>query len=152
MEYKPTHKQLVQRVARWFKSKHRSSIVMTEFSTSARETPDIIVWESGAKSVLVECKISRADFLSDKEKFFRKYEGYGMGDYRYYAAPVGMIKPEDLPEGWGLLEVEERFIYKKIESQYYSADKRSECLMLISALRRLEISTAVFVREESELH
>lgn len=28
-----------------------------------------------------------------------------MGDYRYYCCPKGLIKPEELPLGWGLLYV-----------------------------------------------
>ncbi len=105
--YNPTHKQLVRRMAQWFKVRRDSAIVVTELSTAAGETPDLIVWQSGAVSTLVEVKVSRSDFLADKNKFFRRQEDYGMGDYRYYAAPRGLIKPEELPEGWGLFDVTE---------------------------------------------
>lgn len=149
-EYKPTHSQLVRRIAGWFKIRHKSSIVMAEFVTSAQEIPDVLTMQSGAHSVLVECKVSRSDFLSDKDKFFRRQEDYGMGDKRYYAAPVGLIKPEELPDGWGLLEVEERRIREIVEPKHKEANKRRECLMLMSALRRLEISTAVFVIQEEK--
>lgn len=148
-EYFPTHKQLVTRMSIWYKNRHQSCIVITEMSTAARETPDLIVWRSGAHSTLVECKVSRSDFLSDKDKFFRKQESYGMGDERYYAAPAGMIKPEELPEGWGLLEVDDKFVREIKEATIKLADKRSECIMLMSALRRLEISTCVFVRQDT---
>jgi hypothetical protein len=147
-EYHPTHKQLVCRIATWYKNRHQSSIVMAEFVTSAQEIPDVIVWLSGAQSELIECKVSRSDFLSDKSKFFRRQEDYGMGDNRYYAAPAGMIKPEELPCGWGLYEVSPHQIREVVEPKAKEANKRRECLMLMSALRRLEISTAVFVRRE----
>lgn len=147
-EYHPTHKQLVYRISTWFKNRHQSCIVMAEFVTAAQEIPDVLVMQSGAHSVLVECKASRSDFLSDKNKFFRRQEDYGVGDNRYYAAPVGMLKPDELPVGWGLLEVGERQIREVAEPKPKEANKRRECIMLMSALRRLEISTAVFVRHE----
>ena len=147
-EYKPTHNQLVRRIATRFKNQHLSSVVMTEFKTSAQEIPDVLVMQSGAHSVLIECKVSRTDFLTDKDKFFRRQENYGMGDVRYYAAPVGLIKPEELPTGWGLLEVGPCQTREVVKPEHKEANKRKECLMLMSALRRLEISTAVFVIQE----
>lgn len=149
-EFKPTHNQLVRRIAAWFKARHKSSIVMAEFVTSAQEIPDVLAMQSGAHSVLVECKVGRSDFLSDKNKFFRRQEEYGMGDKRYYAAPAGMIKPAELPEGWGLLEVDTYRVREIVEPKHKEANKRRECLMLMSALRRIEISTAVFVIQEEK--
>lgn len=144
-EYKPTHKQVVQRIAKWYKSRHQSCIVMAELVAAIREIPDVIVWTSGARSTLIECKASRADFLSDKDKYFRRQEKYGVGDRRYYAAPMGIIQPEDLPAGWGLIELTKRQIIEVVPPTAKTADKRNECIMLMSALRRLEISTAVYV-------
>jgi hypothetical protein len=118
---------------------------MTEFSTAAREKPDVLVMQSGAFSVLIECKVSRSDFLSDKNKLFRHWEDYGMGDHRYYATPKGLINPKELPDGWGLIEVSENNINKLVEPQKKECNKRHECIMLMSALRRLEISSAVFI-------
>jgi len=149
-EYQPTHNQLVRRIATWFKNRHQSSIVMAEFVTVAQEIPDVLAMQSGARSVLVECKVSRSDFLSDKDKFFRRQEEYGVGDRRYYAAPEGIIKDEELPDGWGLLEVRPHSILERVEPKDKEANKRSECIMLMSALRRLEISTAVFVIQEEK--
>ncbi|MFT0546998.1 hypothetical protein ACMHYO_11720 [Allopusillimonas ginsengisoli] len=54
-------------------------------------------------SVLVEVKVSRADFLADAKKPHRS--GDGLGSWRYYMAPKGLIQVDDLPPGWGLLEV-----------------------------------------------
>lgn len=147
-EYKPTHKNIVRRISVWFKNRHQSCIVMAEFVTAAQEIPDVLVMQSGANSVLIECKASRSDFIADKTKSFRRQEVYGVGDIRYYAAPEGIIKPEELPDGWGLLIVRPHQIIETVEPKRKEADKRKECIMLMSALRRLEISTAVFVRQE----
>lgn len=63
-------------------------------------------WGFEACSILVEVKVSRADFLRDKHKPHRK--AGGMGDYRYYLCPEGIITLDDLPERWGLLWVNKR--------------------------------------------
>lgn len=71
------------------------------------ETPDAIGYRfTGTMldgTVVVEVKTSRADFLADRKKPHR-ISG-GMGDWRYFMAPQGLIKPEELPDKWGLLEV-----------------------------------------------
>lgn len=54
-------------------------------------------------SYLIETKVSRSDFLADAKKPFRKDPSQGIGDYRYYACPEGLIKPDELPEKWGLI-------------------------------------------------
>lgn len=153
-----THKQLVRHMASWYKNRHQSYIVLAEFSTAAQEIPDLLVFESGAHTVLLEVKVSLSDFLSDKGKFFRQQEDYGMGEYRYYVAPHDMIQPEELPAGWGLFEIEEvkygsstRYIVReKVKPEHKTANKSKECMMLMSALRRLEISSCVFIRQETE--
>jgi len=122
---------------------------MSELTTRNTETPDVIGWVGGAFSTLIECKVSRADFLSDKHKIFRRCEEMGMGDLRYYAAPKGVLTADDMPYGWGLFEVDS-YIRETKEATTKTANKSTECVMLMSALRRLEISTAVYVVQESE--
>ena len=98
-EWNPTHKQLVRRIASWYKMLHQSCVVLAEFATAAQEIPDVLVFKSGAFTILLECKVSRSDFLSDKNKFFRRQGDYGMGEHRYYVTPCGLISPEELPSG-----------------------------------------------------
>lgn len=59
-------------------------------------------------SVMVEVKASRADFLADKAKPHRSGDVLGLGNYRYYLCPEGLIQPDELPEKWGLLWVNTR--------------------------------------------
>ena len=139
-----THKQLVRRMAQWLKGTKRMSVVMSELATRNSETPDVIGWISGASSILIECKVSRDDFRADGKKFFRRWSERGMGDKRYVAAPEGLLTADDMLDGWGLLEVA-RFVRVTKEAASMTADKRNECVMLMSALRRLEIATAVYV-------
>ena len=74
----------------------------------------------------------------------------GMGDLRYVAAPEGMLVIQEIPEGWGFLEVSKNYVIETIAPTHKTANKANECVMLMSALRRLEISTAVYVVSEEE--
>lgn len=57
-------------------------------------------------SVVVEVKVSRSDFLADAKKPHRQ-DG-GLGNWRYFMCPEGLIGADELPEGWGLLWVNRR--------------------------------------------
>jgi hypothetical protein len=140
-----THKQLVRRMAQWLKGTKRATVVMAELSTANSETPDVIGWMGGAHSTMIECKVSRADFWGDRNKWFRRDGEDGMGDRRFFAAPIGLLRIDEIPEGWGLLEVDYRCVRMTKDADHVSANKRRECIMLMSALRRLEIATAVYV-------
>mgnify|MGYP003508558648 CR=1 FL=1 len=56
-----------------------------------------------ARSCVLEIKISRADFLSDYKKPHRWVDNPFITE-RYYLTPAGMLKPDELPPRWGLLE------------------------------------------------
>jgi hypothetical protein len=59
-------------------------------------------------SVVVEAKTTRSDFLADARKPHRVGAVAGMGTFRYYIAPIGLIQVEELPSGWGLIEASPR--------------------------------------------
>jgi hypothetical protein len=92
--------------------------------------------------VLVECKVSRPDFLADREKPFRQKPESGVGCERYYLAPRGLIRVEELRPGWGLLEVCGREIEKAKPS---AKNLRTpigfgyEMNLLLASLRRVEV-------------
>ncbi len=73
------------------------------------EIPDAIGFRAAGfedGSTVVECKTSRSDFLADRKKAHRATGG--MGNWRYFLAPEGLISPTELPEGWGLLTINGR--------------------------------------------
>jgi hypothetical protein len=116
--------------------------------TSTGEQPDALGFRSGT-SCLIEVKVSRADFLSDRKKKFRKNPELGVGNWRFYLTPPGVIEIDDLPEGWGLL-VEVNGRVKKIhgwppntkwsEGPFVSkTNTQTEREIMYSALRRMEI-------------
>ncbi len=98
-----THSELIEVAVRWLRGTARCSVVLPE-AQGGHEIPDAIGWSrSGRVSTLVECKTTRADFLRDRRKWHRRV-GLAIGQQRYFLALPGIIKPEDLPDGWGLLE------------------------------------------------
>lgn len=96
-----THEDLCQAAAKLLVSKFKCHFAVTELTTYAGEIPDAIGFK-GDVSILIEAKVSRADFLGDMKKYYRR-EGQGMGDHRFYICPTDMIKFEELPQGWGLI-------------------------------------------------
>ncbi len=116
-------------------------------TTGSGEQPDAIGFRNGT-SCLIEVKVSRGDFLSDKKKRFRQDPNIGMGDWRFFLCPQGIITVDDLPPGWGLLYAHEKTIKKvhgfPTNTQWFSrkpffADKQSECDFMYSALRRITL-------------
>lgn len=98
-----THDALVVAASDWLTRSMRCSVVISDRVSRASERPDAIGWANGY-SILVECKASRSDFLTDASKPHRAMASIGMGRSRYYFAPPGLIGKHDLPPGWGLVE------------------------------------------------
>src|SRR5262245_53888036 len=103
-----THASLVRLAEHWLRTRYRCGIVLSEQSCASGETPDVIAWKGACRSVVVECKISRADFFADREKPFRKDPELAMGCERFYLVPRGLISTSELPPKWGLLECNRR--------------------------------------------
>jgi hypothetical protein len=138
-----THQQLVCLAERWLRRRYRCGIVLSEQSCASGETPDVIGWKGKCRSVLVECKINRADFLADREKPFRRDPTQGMGAERLYCAPQGLIARTELPQGWGLLECKGREVTLAVKpsriSQRADAGMMWEMNLLLASLRRVEV-------------
>jgi len=110
-----THSDFCRLAVKWLK-RHNSAggpgcdVALRECRTGASgEVPDAIGFRSSdpmAGSTLIEVKVSRSDFLVDQKKAHR--QGPGVGRWRYFMAPAGLIPVPDLPKGWGLLEVNSR--------------------------------------------
>jgi len=126
---------------RWLR-RYRCGVVLSEQACASGEVPDAIGWKKKCHSVLVECKASRADFLADSGKPWRERPETGVGAERYYLAPRGLIRVDEIPAGWGLLEASGR----EIETRQRSAKNlRSstgfeyEMNLLLASLRRVEV-------------
>lgn len=94
------HETLSAQGVKWFKRQGFGVIAADLAAMGCRERADVIAFRSQCSAVM-EAKASRGDFLSDAKKPERKVGGVGL--YRFYICPPGMIQPDELPSGWGLL-------------------------------------------------
>jgi len=132
------HSTLVAMGVRWLSRK--CSVVLYEFATPVDENPDVIGWASGAGSVLIECKLSRSDFLKDATKVVRRNPRAGMGHRRYYLCPTDLIQVKDLPPKWGLLWATAGQVIVKREARGHpERNLVAEVQFLSSMLRRAQI-------------
>jgi len=136
-----THSQLVQKAVQRLRT-YRCGVILSEQACASGEMPDAIGWKRACHSVLVECKISRGDFLADREKLFRQKSQLGMGCERLYLTPAGLLRADELPEGWGLLECRNRevtVIRPAVKNLRTAVGFRHEMNLLLASLRRVEI-------------
>ena len=136
-----THARLVAMAVQWLR-RYRCGVVLSEQACVSGEMPDAIGWKKACHSVLVESKVSRADFLADRCKPFRQCPENGVGCERYYLSARGLIRIEELPAGWGLLEVCGREIERvkaSAKTLRSAIGFQNEMNLLLASLRRVEI-------------
>ncbi|MEG3640646.1 hypothetical protein [Magnetococcus sp. PR-3] len=110
-----THEDLVLYAKRYLLKKKRIHVVITEQFIITTEKPDAMGYTTG-QTYLIECKATRSDFLADAKKKFRQEPELGMGSYRFYLCPAGLIQKHELPDGWGLLWVEDNGRIKTLKA------------------------------------
>ncbi len=139
-----THAALVELAVRWLRSSYRCGIILSEQACCTGEIPDVIGWKGRCRSVMIECKISRADFLADRNKPWRADPAGALGCERFYMAPAGLIGAGELPLGWGLLEVRSHKVEVTVPCNKRKSLRTPEGLLnemnlLLASLRRVEI-------------
>ena len=133
-----THTALVQRAERWLLTARRCSAVITEIGTwSTDEVPDALGF-TARHSVLVECKTSRADFFADAKKVFRRDPSRGMGNFRFYLCPAGLINPEEVEAPWGLVYAYPTRVRQVKRADFCEANLKHERAILLSIARRAQ--------------
>jgi hypothetical protein len=144
-----THAQLVRAATLWLRREAR--VVATELATATGETPDAVGWCTN-KTIVVECKTSREDFRRNADKCHER-SGRAIGDERWFLVPEGLVRPGEVPDGWGLMEYRESghargyYLRKVVEAPALGRDlSRMVCerIMLVSvAQRALEAAAQV---------
>lgn len=149
---KLTHSELVEIAEAWLLK--RCGFAFKELSTNAMEIPDAIGFRADT-SILIECKTSRGDFLNDKKKVFRKHPWMGAGRFRYFLCEKGLIKPDELPDKWGLIYINKKGDARQkvgpignawsADSPFYFSeiDLKKERALMYSALRRLHLQGVI---------
>lgn len=143
------HDEIAAVVANWLRNScsEKFPVSFMNLVSTAGEVPDVVGFNS-SHSVIVEVKVSRADFKKDASKFWRQNPEFAMGDFRFYACPVDLIKAEEVPDKWGLLWVNEKgkvIVAKQIltgninytNPNRFKKDLQKERGIMYSALRRI---------------
>lgn len=133
-----THAELVRRGSRWARGMGCRTIV-TRATVMCSEQPDVLGFNATGTSFLVECKASRRDFWRDRLKTHRR--GAGMGSFRYYLVPDGLVQPVELgvDSCWGLLWATGRGVrLMKPGVELVERHWREELRFLLAHVRRLE--------------
>lgn len=133
-----SHENLRVAAVRWLTRTRKCSVVLSELTSAAFETPDAIGWKSGI-SCLVECKTSRSDFLANARKPCILGER-AVGEFRYFLCIPELITLSDLTDSnYGLLWLKEDGRIRLIkEAVFCGTNHHAEILMLTSALRRVK--------------
>lgn len=142
------HRDLCLRAARWLRQRGRFQppacpYVAVELVTANPECPDVFGWNYWA-TVLIEVKVSRADFLADAKKPFRQNPADGAGAFRYYCCPEGLIHGSEVPENWGLLWECDGKIEPIKPAASQPSNAQSEIAILASIMRREGVSPRIF--------
>lgn len=141
MESNISHNELVRLGAKWLNKSapnifYKCQYVCTELTcVGTKEIPDIIgIRPTG--NILIEVKVSRADFKKDFMKTSRNSSELQIGKRRLYLAPKGLIKIEEIPTSWGLLEWNGSGIEIAKHSEDFQEDKNAVNFIYYSILRR----------------
>ena len=148
------HRKLCLLAGKWLRRNNlrrpTCPYVAVELATANQETPDVFGWNYWT-SVLIEVKVSRSDFLADKRKPFRLFPEEGLGEYRYYCCPDGLIKPEEVPHYWGLIYEKGGVISMIKEAERQPANHRAELTICTSIMRREGIGNKLFDYKNEEV-
>ena len=89
--------------------------------------------------MLVECKVSRADFRADRKKIIHGAPDTCPGQERWYLTPPGLVGAHEVPEGWGLAEAGARSVRVVVpapEGEWSPGRAKQDMGILVSAVRR----------------
>jgi hypothetical protein len=93
----------------------------------------------GAYVYGVEVKASRSDFLKDLKSVAKQKALRSFANFFYYAAPKGLIDPNELPEWAGLMEMTNTSFYTKTQAPL--TERSAPTWSFVAALiRRLDYS------------
>jgi len=144
-EHGVTHNLLVDLGRKWLMSRG-CVVVVTEprsgWKNTTNEEPDVIGWEADGTCWVLEAKTSRSDFHADRKKEWRD-TGVGLGNRRCYVCPEGLLRAEELPFGWGLIELPVSNDYRnprlkqRHHGQAFEHNERESLISLVSACRRI---------------
>jgi len=119
--------------------------VAVELCTYGTENCDVWGYD-GYCTAVIEVKVSHDDFMADQKKWWRRDapEDMRAGNLRWYLCPDGIIKPDELPDGWGLLYWDGKQIVPQVAPKSHMATGHADMKILYSILRREGFPQKIF--------
>ncbi len=124
------HSDLVKEAKKWLiNAKGCNPVFCEKGSSGCAEIPDAIGWTTD-KCIVVECKVSKSDFLANNKKTLR------LGDKRFFMVPKILYEEvkDIIPQGHGIITVNET------DNGYYSRQERFKDSVDFSSCLNSEIS------------
>lgn len=95
----------------------------------------------GMKRICYEIKLSRADFRNELKNPLKRRIGMRFSNEFYFAAPAGMLKPEEIPADSGLVEVGTAGTIEEWKATlknhagffHYNPETRDFCVLIVPA-------------------
>lgn len=105
-----THQELKELALYWLKGKV-TDLVSNEVKLYVRRKKliaDAVGINLKKKEIrIIEVKVSKADLKRDVLLYDDRFAYNKIGHYAYIMSPIGVLDPEDIPTGYGHLEVHE---------------------------------------------
>lgn len=148
-----THDDLVEYAHEYLIQTLGCKFAFRDLHAQTTERPDALGFYSIYKTILIECKVSRSDFHADQQKPHRQ-NGRGMGNFRFYMAPRGLLDSDEMPSGWGLIRAvqgEDGLKGRRVHGPsgppskwgrpewYHEPQRKWERKMMFKALRRTHL-------------
>ncbi|GGK72743.1 hypothetical protein ACD591_05620 [Rufibacter glacialis] len=104
-----THQDLVPIACKWLLTEASCATVFQGCATGNDPPQDPVVLGVGSfgRSIFIKFFVSRSDFEKETQTQFWQLPVNGVGRYRFLCVPSGLVKEEETPPGWGLLNISE---------------------------------------------
>ena len=110
--------------------------IATGYAPSRIDFYAMNVWRSKKfLKIAYEIKVSRADFARELKDRSKRRPAELLANECYFVTPAGLVKPDEVPEGWGLVAQTKGGLRKTKHAKYREADVTSE-LFVASLARR----------------
>jgi hypothetical protein len=96
-------------------------------------------WPSkGFRRIIYEIKVSRGDFTKELNNLEKRLPAEQLAHECWFATPAGLVKPDEVPEGWGLVEQIKNGMRAKKQAKQRNPGDLSEKFYMMLARRSAE--------------
>lgn len=120
----------------------------------ARRRADAVcmnIWPSKGYAIHgFEIKVSRADFINEMKDITKAKAIAQYCDYWWLAVPVGLVKVEEVPATWGLMELHKNGLKIKKQAQQAKSPTPPDRGFMASMLRKSRDADDAYIRSQIE--